>query len=147
MISLKCPHCKVGLKVDESKIPSGITSFKCPKCKAEIPLTYLADRPQKESDSETIVVSQQHQHQEAGRLTVLPDENTLQQEFSLHAGILVVGRKANVSTATISVPTEVKTMSSGHVRIDVKHTPSGACSHYLLAHIRNTQSVSKLMYS
>ena len=32
MIALKCPHCHVGLKVDEGKIPLGITFFKCPKC-------------------------------------------------------------------------------------------------------------------
>ena len=31
MISVKCPHCHVGLKVDEGKIPLDITSFKMPE--------------------------------------------------------------------------------------------------------------------
>ena len=35
MISIKCPHCQVGLKVDEGKLPLGITSFKCPNCNSK----------------------------------------------------------------------------------------------------------------
>ncbi|WP_302138704.1 zinc-ribbon domain-containing protein, partial [uncultured Parabacteroides sp.] len=42
MISVKCPHCHVGLKVDEGKIPLDITSFKCPKCKQPIPVSLLS---------------------------------------------------------------------------------------------------------
>ena len=44
MIAVKCPHCHVGLKVAEGKIPLGITSFKCPKCKEPIPLSLLSEK-------------------------------------------------------------------------------------------------------
>jgi predicted Zn finger-like uncharacterized protein len=44
MISVKCPHCHVGLKVDEGKLPPDITSFKCPKCKFSIPISMLSEK-------------------------------------------------------------------------------------------------------
>ena len=58
MIAVKCPHCHVGLKVDEGKIPLGITSFKCPKCKEPIPLSLLSEKSNhQEVDSDTILVT------------------------------------------------------------------------------------------
>ena len=57
MIALKCPHCHVGLKVDEGKIPLGITFFKCPKCKGEIPVSLLnlnSSPKQEDSDNRQI---------------------------------------------------------------------------------------------
>ena len=55
MIAVKCPHCHVGLKVAEGKIPLGITSFKCPKCKEPIPLSLLSEKSNhQEVDSDTI---------------------------------------------------------------------------------------------
>ena len=45
MISIKCPHCQVGLKVNEGKLPLGITSFKCPQCKQAIPISLVVKNP------------------------------------------------------------------------------------------------------
>lgn len=57
MISIKCPHCHVGLKVDEGKIPLDITSFKCPKCKQPIPISILSkENSEKSDDSVTQVL-------------------------------------------------------------------------------------------
>ena len=133
MISVKCPHCKVGLKVDETRIPKGIVSFKCPRCKKEIPISYLDQKIGQDSGVETLVVSQSKAKDGSlGHLTVLPVPDTPQQEFQLSEGILIVGRKAKVSTATICIQTEDKTMSRSHIRIEVKKNPKGkGFFHYL----------------
>lgn len=132
MISIKCPHCKVGLKVDETRIPKGIVSFKCPKCKKEIPISYLDQKIGQESDSETLVVSSKTKAGGPGRLTVSAVSGTPQQEFQLSEGIMVVGRKAKVSTATICIQTDDKTMSRSHLRIEVKKNPKDeGYLHYL----------------
>ena len=86
MIAVKCPHCHVGLKVDEGKIPLGITSFKCPKCKEPIPLSLLSEKSNhQEVDSDTILVTPVKTG--IGRLTVLPDADTPEQAFPLHEEI------------------------------------------------------------
>jgi len=132
MISVKCPHCKVGLKVDEARIPSDIVSFKCPKCKKEIPISYLEQKIGRESGSETIVASPKAKVQGLGRLIVLPGSDTTRQEFELSEGIIIVGRKAKVSTATICIQTDDKSMSRSHIRIEVKKNPKGkGYTHYL----------------
>jgi len=132
MISVKCPHCKVGLKVDETRIPKGIVSFKCPKCKKEIPISYLDQKIGQDSEVETLVVSPKSKDGNIGRLTVLPAPDTPQQEFLLNEGLFVVGRKAKVSTATICIQTEDKTMSRSHIRIEIKKNPKGeGYFHYL----------------
>jgi pSer/pThr/pTyr-binding forkhead associated (FHA) protein len=120
MISVKCPHCRVGLKVDEARIPQGIKSFKCPKCKREVPLSYIL-RP----DTETLVVLPKAKDKGIGCLTVLPDLNTPQQEFPLNEGISIVGRKTKTFTANICIQTEDKTMSRSHIRIEVRKNPKG----------------------
>ena len=125
MISAKCPHCKVGLKVDEARIPKGIVSFKCPKCKKEIPISYLDQKIGHGADVETLVVSPKAKDKGLGRLFVLPCADTPQQEFQLNEGIVIVGRKAKVSTATICIQTDDKTMSRSHLRIEVKKNPKG----------------------
>lgn len=57
MISVKCPHCHVGLKVDEGKIPLDITSFKCPKCRQPIPVSLLSmEKGSVASESETVLI-------------------------------------------------------------------------------------------
>ena len=95
MIAVKCPHCHVGLKVAEGKIPLGITSFKCPKCKEPIPLSLLSEKSNhQEVDSDTILVTPVKTG--IGRLTVLPDGDTPEQAFPLHEGKVVIGRKSNV---------------------------------------------------
>ena len=132
MISVRCPHCKVGLKVDETRIPKGIVSFKCPKCKKEIPISFLDQKIGHGADVETLVVSSKAKDANLGRLTVLSAPDTPQQEFRLSEGILIVGRKAKVSTATICIQTDDKTMSRSHVRIEVKKNPkSNGYLHYL----------------
>ena len=131
MISVRCPHCKVGLKVDETKIPQDIVSFKCPKCKKEIPISYL-DQKIGQTDDETLVVSPKKKSSGLGYLTVLAALNTPQQEYQLSEGIVIVGRKAKVSTATICILTDDKTMSRSHIRIEVKKNPKGnGYFHYL----------------
>ncbi len=130
MISVKCPYCHIGLKVDEGKIPLDITSFKCPKCKGSIPLSLLSekkDRP--EMESETILVTPIKAG--TGRLTVLPDTYTPEQSFSLQEGVVIVGRKSNASKATLPIVTSDLTMSREHIRIEVKKNAKGGYKHYL----------------
>ena len=132
MISIKCPHCKVGLKVDETRIPKGIVSFKCPKCKKELPISYLDQKIGHNSETETLLVSPKAKDVNLGRLIVLPAPGTPKQEFQLSEGIIIVGRKAKVSTATICIQTDDKTMSRSHLCIEVKKNPKGSgYFHYL----------------
>jgi len=132
MISVKCPHCKIGLKVDETKIPQDIVSFKCPKCKKDIPVSFVEQMLEQVTDVETVVVSPKAKQIGVGVLTVLPSADTPQQEFQLSEGVMIVGRKAKVSTATICIKTDDKTMSRNHLRIEVKKNPKGkGYFHYL----------------
>ena len=128
MISVKCPHCHVGLKVDEGKIPLGITSFKCPKCKQSIPVSLLSDS-KNPNDSETVLI--QPVRTSTGRITVLPDANTPEQIFPLYEGVAVAGRHSNASNATIRIMTADRSMSREHIRIEVKKDQKGGYKHYL----------------
>ena len=125
MISVKCPHCKIGLKVDETKIPQDIVSFKCPKCKKEIQVSYIDQMIGQSVDVDTLVVSPKAKQCGLGRLTVLPTPGTPQQELQLCEGVMIVGRKAKVSTASICIVTDDKTMSRSHLRIEVKKNSRG----------------------
>lgn len=130
MIAVKCPHCHVGLKVDEGKIPLGITSFKCPKCKEPIPLSLLSEKcNHQEIDSDTILVTPVKTG--IGRLTVLPDADTPEQAFPLHEGKVVIGRKSNASQATMPIITADRTMSREHICIEVKKDSKGGYKHFL----------------
>ena len=114
MISVKCPHCHVGLKVAEGKIPLGITSFKCPKCKEPIPLSLLSEKSNhQEVDSDTILVTPVKTG--IGRLTVLPDADTPEQ----------------ASQATMPIITSDRTMSREHICIEVKKDSKGGYKHFL----------------
>lgn len=131
MISLKCPHCHVGLRVDENKIPEGITSFKCPKCKELIPLSFISEKENCQGvDPDTVVVSPVKGRM--GRLTVLSDANTREQVFPLYEGVILVGRKSNASKANIPIVTKDRTMSREHIRIEVKKDPKGGYKHLLM---------------
>lgn len=130
MIAVKCPHCQVGLKVDERKIPLGITSFKCPKCKGSIPLSLLSSAESPAEDSETVLVSPPKDG--IGRLTVLPDADTPEQTFPLHEGRMVVGRKSDSSKATLAIVTADRTMSREHICVEVKKDAKGGYKHYLI---------------
>lgn len=130
MISVKCPHCHVGLKVDEGKIPLDLTSFKCPKCKQPIPVALLsAEKEQNLSESETILV--QPIRTSTGYLSVIANANTPEQTFPLYEGLAVIGRKSNASNATIGIITDDKSMSREHIRIEVKKETKGGYKHYL----------------
>jgi len=133
MISVKCPHCKIGLKVDETKIPQDIVSFKCPKCKMDIPVSYIDQMLGQDADVETVVVQRKTNQQCTGKLTVLPTPGTPPQEFALNEGIMIVGRKAKVSTAAICIMTDDKTMSRSHLRIEVKKNQKGGGYFYYLS--------------
>lgn len=130
MIALKCPHCQVGLKVDEGKIPLGITSFKCPKCKEPIPVSLLTrkqDPPETDSDTTPVIPGLSG----IGKLTVLPDADTSSQAFPLSEGAVIVGRKSKASKATVPIETADRTMSREHIRIEVKKDPKGGYKHFL----------------
>ena len=133
MISVKCPHCKIGLKVDETKIPQEIVSFKCPKCKMAIPVSYIEQILGQDGDGETVVVSHKSIQQTLGKLTVLPTPGTPPQEFQLSEGILIIGRSAKVTSANICIVTDDKTMSRSHLQIEVKKNNKGNGYIYYLA--------------
>lgn len=131
MISLKCPHCQVGLKVAEEKIPLGITSFKCPKCKEPIPLSLLSRKtPSPDTDSETVLVASA-KTTGFGKLTVLADTDTPEQIIPLREGMFVIGRRSSASNATIPISTADRTMSREHIRLEVKKDVKGHYKHYL----------------
>lgn len=142
MIPVKCPHCHVGLKVDEQKVPQGIDFFKCPKCKRDIPLSLLKTA-QKHHAVETETVVFHPSKQEGGKLTVLQDGNTNEQVFQLAKGHYVVGRKAATSTADICIETVDKMMSRNHLLITVKQDAKGGLIHCL----SDNQSKNRTMYN
>ncbi|MDH6306342.1 putative Zn finger-like uncharacterized protein [Parabacteroides sp. PF5-5] len=131
MISVRCPHCDVGLKVDEKKLPSDITSFKCPKCKRLIPVSMLSKKEGEGfSSSDTVLI--QPVKKSLGKITVVADANTREQLFPLYEGIAVIGRKSSQPTqATIAIETADRSMSREHIRIEVKKDPKGGYKHYL----------------
>lgn len=132
MIALKCPHCHVGLKVDEGKIPLGITFFKCPKCKGEIPVSLLNSHMpagQQESDN-TILVTPLNQKK--GQITVLANEDTEEQIFPLEEGSFVMGRESGLSKADLAIRTKDRSMSREHIRVEVKKDQNGNYKHLLL---------------
>ena len=130
MISVKCPHCHVGLKVDEGKIPLDIASFNCPKCKQPIPISVLSqERGMQSSEPETILI--QPIRTSTGRLLVIANADTPEQTFPLYEGVTIIGRKSGASGATIGVVTGDKSMSREHIRIEVKKDTKGGYKHYL----------------
>ena len=128
MIPVKCPHCRTGLKVDETKIPEGITSFKCPQCKHDIPVSYLTQRAA-DGGSETVLLRPVEKRQ--GRITVLAAFDTPEQVFPLSEGTHIVGRKSSTTEAAIAIETSDRTMSRNHARIEVKKDRRGNLIHTL----------------
>ena len=142
MIQVLCPHCQVGLKVDEHKIPQGIHSFKCPKCKHEIPMSFLEKKPEHRTEETNTVVFQSSKTGR-GKLTVFENENTKEQIFHLQEGYFIIGRKASVSNATIRIETGDKLMSRNHCRIEVKKDSQGSFIHCL----SDYQSKNRTVYN
>lgn len=127
MISVRCPHCQVGLKVDETRIPSGITTFKCPKCHRPIPVNLLEKQ---DNNSETVVLQPLKKY--AGKITILATAQTSEQVYPLQEGRNVIGRKSNSpSSATILIDTSDRAMSRAHILIEVKKDEKGGYKHYL----------------
>lgn len=131
MISIKCPHCHIGLKVDEGKLPPGIQTFKCPKCKESIPVSLLSVAKQKIQTSVSDTTLLQPLKTGIGRITVIADTNTMEQVYPLHEGVTIIGRRSVASNATIGIVTEDRSMSREHIRIEVKKDAKGGYKHYL----------------
>ena len=131
MISLKCPHCQVALKVDETKLPEGINSFKCPKCKKTIPVSLLNKGENRDNASDTVLLNPIKT--ELGRIVVSADAtiNTPEQIFPLHEGVITIGRKSATSDVTFSIETLDKLMSRSHISIEVKKDTKGGYKHFL----------------
>jgi len=143
MIPVKCPHCQVGLKVDEQKIPKGITSFKCPKCKHDISVSILGLNQGNPSLPENNTVVLHPLKKKEGVLNVLPGEGTEEQKFLLHEGVYIVGRKAASSKADICIETNDKLMSRSHLRVEVKADAKGGFIHT----ISDNHSKNRTMYN
>lgn len=131
MISVRCPHCQIGLKVDEGKIPLGITSFKCPNCKQSIPVSLLKSENSKQQDDSETVLLQHSVKTNVARLLVVEDEDTPSQEYLLHEGDNWIGRKSQTSTASIQIQTNDRFMSRNHICISVKKDTKGGYKYYL----------------
>ncbi|MDR0794601.1 MAG: FHA domain-containing protein [Tannerella sp.] len=130
MIPVKCPHCQVGLKVDEKKVPKGLNFFKCPKCKHDVPLSLLENiREHLQGETDTVVF--QPSVKEGGKLTVFPDQKTKEQIFHLREGQYIVGRKASISNASIRIETGDKMISRNHFQVNVKKDSQGGLLHCL----------------
>jgi predicted Zn finger-like uncharacterized protein len=142
MIPVKCPHCQIGLKVDEQKIPQGINTFKCPKCKHEIPLSFLDNkRDSHTGGTDTVVV--QPSKPKGGKLTVLPSGKTREQVFHLREERYIVGRKAAVSEANIRIETDDKMISRNHFRIDLRKDAQGG----IICCLSDNHSKNRTMYN
>ncbi|MDR1762352.1 MAG: zinc-ribbon domain-containing protein [Dysgonamonadaceae bacterium] len=129
MISIRCPHCQVGLKVDENKIPANIQTFKCPKCKSPIEVAFvLGNKP--EDDSETLVLSGA-KPATAGSLHVLPNDLTPEQNILLSEGVNIVGRKSAATPSPTAIETTDKLMSRAHIGVEVRKDEKGENIHYL----------------
>jgi predicted Zn finger-like uncharacterized protein len=120
MISIRCPHCQIGLKVDETKIPANIQTFNCPKCKQPIPVTYVI-KNQVEDDSETVILSfPGTKDAKIGKIHVLPNDLTSEQTIQLMEGVNIVGRKSPVQNSLTAIETKDKLMSRSHIGIEVR---------------------------
>ena len=143
MISVRCPHCQVCLKVDELKIPANIQSFNCPKCKQPIAVSYVIDS-QPIDDSETIILSTpEGKNAKAGKLHVLPNEFTREQFIRLAEGVNIIGRKSPSKKSVTAIETKDKLMSRTHIGIEVKIDANGKYNHFLY----DNKSTNRTLYN
>ena len=141
MISIRCPHCHIGLKIDETKIPSNLQTFNCPKCKSTIPVTMVTS---KQDDSETVILSIPGQKEEkTGKLHVLPNEFTQEQWIPLSEGVNIVGRKSAIKESKTSIDTSDKLMSRNHIGIEIRKDAKGKYNHYLY----DNKSTNRTLYN
>lgn len=142
MISIKCPHCHIGLKIDETKIPISVKVFKCPKCKQPIMVSILDPYRNNQSDQITSVVYKS-EITNKGTITVLSNDETPNQIYDLQVGVSVIGRKSNLSNVTIGIITQDKLMSREHIKIEVIKNRIGGYAHLL----SDMNSKNKTMYN
>ena len=129
MISVKCPHCHVGLKVDEGKFPS---------------ISPLSNAEVQTTDSSLFAIYGERKCRiwiGNGSDTAFSyddrtslcncNADTPEQTFPLQEGVYIIGRKSKASTATIGIVTADKSMSREHIRIEVKKDAKGGYKHYL----------------
>jgi pSer/pThr/pTyr-binding forkhead associated (FHA) protein len=143
MIPVKCPHCKVGLKVDEQKLPKGINSFKCPKCNWDISISALEKKRKSRVVSEEVTMLRQPVRKGDSTLTIAENADTPAQTFLLQEGLFIIGRKVSVAQADICIETEDKSMSRSHMRIESKKSPQGG----LIYSLSDNKSKNRTMYN
>jgi pSer/pThr/pTyr-binding forkhead associated (FHA) protein len=142
MISVRCPHCQIGLKVDESKIPDTIQTFNCPKCKQPIAVSYVING--QSDDSETVILSApEGKNAKAGKLHVLPNEFTPEQFIRLMEGVNIIGRKSPSKESVTAIETKDKLMSRSHIGIEVRPDAKGKYNHYLY----DNKSTNRTLYN
>ncbi len=130
MLSIKCPYCKVRLKIDESKIPAHLNAFNCPRCKQPISISLLHQYKIVSNSEDTIYI--QKNDNTTATLTILPDACTPSQSFQLRTGINIIGRKnGNISEAKIEVETNDKLMSREHIKIEAVQYGNGEYNYLL----------------
>jgi predicted Zn finger-like uncharacterized protein len=144
MISIRCPHCHIGLKVDESKIPATIQTFNCPKCKQPIPVNYVIKSPVVD-DSETVILSFQGTGDaKIGKLHVLPNDSTPEQTIQLMEGVNIIGRKSVAQKSPTAIDTTDKLMSRSHIGVEVrKDANKGDYIYYLY----DNKSTNRTLYN
>jgi predicted Zn finger-like uncharacterized protein len=144
MISIRCPHCYSGLKVDESKIPTNIQTFNCPKCKQPIPVNYVIKNPAAD-DSETVILSVQGtKDAKIGKIHVLPNDSTPEQTIQLMEGVNIIGRKSSAKTSPTAIKTTDKLMSRSHIGIEIrKDANKGDYIYYLY----DNKSTNRTLYN
>ena len=141
MISIRCPHCKIGLKVDETKIPTSIQTFNCPKCKKPIPVTMITHT---QDDSRTVILSIPGQKEGiAGKLHILPNEFTSEQWIQLSEGVNIIGRKSSSQESKTTIETNDKLMSRNHIGIEIRKDAKGNYNHYLY----DNKSTNRTLYN
>jgi len=144
MISIRCPHCHIGLKVDETKIPANIQTFNCPKCKRPIPVNYVI-KNQAEDDSETVVLSfPGAKNAKIGKIHVLPNDSTPEQTIQLMEGVNIVGRKSPVQKSLTAIDTKDKLMSRSHIVIEVRRCANKEDHIYYLS---DNKSTNRTLYN
>lgn len=142
MISIRCPHCQIGLKVDETKMPSNIQTFNCPKCKKPIPVT-MVTASLSSDDSETVILSTETKNTKIARLHVLPNEFTSEQWINLSEGINIIGRKSTSQESKTAIDTKDKLMSRNHIGIEIRKDSKGNYNHYLY----DNKSTNRTLYN
>lgn len=142
MISIRCPHCHVGLKVDETKIPPQIQTFGCPQCKEPIPVSLITQKLRTD-DSDTVILNLPTDSHPIGRLKVIQNPLTPAQTIHLNEGINIIGRKSNATNNPTAIDTGDKLMSRSHMAIEVKKDAKGKYK-YLLS---DTKSKNRTLYN